>query len=106
MATATKSKTSLRLQPLGDRLVVQRDEAEAKTVGGIILPDSAKNKPTRGHVVAVGNGRLMDDGTRSKPEVKVGDRVVFLSYAGETVEVGDDEFLLMRESDVLAVIEG
>jgi chaperonin GroES len=106
MATATKSKTTLRLQPLGDRLVVQRDEPEAKTVGGIILPDSAKNKPTRGHVVAVGNGRLMDDGSRSKPEVKVGDRVVFLSYAGETVEVGEEEFLLMRESDVLAVIEG
>jgi chaperonin GroES len=105
MATATKTKSALRLQPLGDRLVVQREEAEATTVGGIILPDTAKNKPTRGKVVALGTGRLLDDGTRSKTQLKVNDRVVFLSYAGETVEVDNEEYLLMREDDILCVIE-
>jgi chaperonin GroES len=104
MATATKSKTKIKLQPLGDRVVVQREDAETTTAGGIVLPDSAKDKPARGSVVSIGDGRLMDDGSRAALQVKVGDRVIFNSYAGETFKVGDDELLLMREDEILAVI--
>ena len=107
MATATKKKSStqVRLQPLGERLVVQREESEERTEGGIYLPDSAKNKPTRGVVISVGDDRLLDDGTRAPMQVKAGDKVLFTSYAGETIEIGDEEFLLMGESELLAVIE-
>jgi chaperonin GroES len=105
MATATKAKKKVQLQPLGDRVVVERDDAESKTAGGIVLPDSAKDKPARGKVVSVGEGRLLDDGSRGKMQVKVGDRVIFNSYAGESFKVGDDELLLMREDEILAVIE-
>ena len=112
MATATKSASkkksgsSIRLQPLGDRVVIEREQSEEKSAGGILLPDSAQNKPARGTVVSIGEGRLLDDGTRNKLQVKVGDRVLFSSYAGEQFKVGDDELLLMREDDILAVIEG
>jgi chaperonin GroES len=109
MATATKTKTKskskIKLQPLGDRVVIEREESEAKTSGGILLPDSAQDKPARGCVVSLGNGRLLDDGTRSEMQVKVGDRVIFSSYAGETFKVGEEELLLMREDDILAVVE-
>lgn len=105
MATATKTNTNIRLQPLGERLVVQREESESTTAGGIVLPDSAKEKPARGKVVAIGTGKLLDDGTRSKSQLKVGDRVLFTSYAGENVEIDDVEYLLMREDDILAVVE-
>lgn len=105
MATATKTKQALKLQPLGDRVVIQREESEERTSGGILLPDTAKNKPARGKVVSVGNGRLLDDGRRSELQVKPGDRVIFSSYAGETFKVGEDELLLMREDDILAVIQ-
>ncbi len=107
MATATKKKSStqIKLQPLGDRLVVRREEFEDRTEGGIYLPDSAKNKPTRGVVVSIGDGRLLDDGSRAPLQVKPGDRVLFTSYAGETIEIGDEEFLLMGEGELLAVIE-
>lgn len=107
MSTATKSKdkTKLKLQPLGDRLVVKREESEGKTAGGIVLPDSAKDKPTRGSVVAIGDGRLLDDGSRGVMQVRVGDRVLFTSYSGENIEIGDDEYVLMSESEVLAVLE-
>jgi chaperonin GroES len=105
MATATKSKTQLRLQPLGERLVIQREQSESKTAGGIVLPDSAKEKPARGTVIAIGTGKLLDDGTRSKSQLKAGDRVLFTSYAGENVEIDDVEYLLMREDDILAVVE-
>jgi len=105
MATATKSKSKVRLQPIGERIVVQREESEETTAGGIVLPDSAKEKPARGVVVAVGNGKLLSDGTRVESQLSTGDRVLFSSYAGETVEVDDVEYLLMREDDVLAVIE-
>jgi chaperonin GroES len=106
MATATKSKSKVKLQPLGDRVVVQREESEQKTAGGILLPDNAKDKPARGTVISVGNGKLLDDGSRGKVQVKVGERVIFSSYAGETFKVDDEEYLLMREDDILAVIEG
>jgi len=107
MATATKSKpkTSVKIQPLGDRVVVEREESEETTAGGIVLPDSAQDKPSRGRVVSIGDGRLLDDGTRGELQVKEGDRVIFSSYAGDTVEIGDDEYLLMREDDILAIIE-
>jgi chaperonin GroES len=105
MATATKAKSKVKLQPLGDRVVVRREESEEKTAGGILLPDTAKDKPARGKVVSVGNGKLLDNGRRSQSQVKVGDRVIFSSYAGETFKVEEDELLLMREDDILAVIE-
>ena len=109
MATATKekkpAKTHLKLQPLGDRVVVRRESSEERTAGGIVLPDSAKEKPQRGVVEAVGNGKLLDDGTRGKLQVKSGDRVLFTSWAGETFKIADDELLLMREEDILAVLE-
>ncbi|MGD9648697.1 MAG: co-chaperone GroES [Pirellulales bacterium] len=108
-ATAVKGKKpssgKLRLQPLGDRVVIEREEAEERTAGGIVLPDSAKNKPSRGKVVSVGEGRLLENGQRNQLQVKVGDRVLFSSYAGEQFKVGDQELLLMREDDVLAVLE-
>ena len=107
MATATKKKDAkqIKLQPLGDRLVVQREQSEDRTEGGIYLPDSAKNKPTRGTVISIGDGRLLDDGSRGAMQVKPGDRVLFTSYAGETIEIGDEEYILMGESEVLAVLE-
>jgi chaperonin GroES len=105
MATATKSKTKIKLQPLGDRVVVKREEAETTTSGGIVLPDTAKDRPSRGRIVSIGDGRLLDNGTRSPFQVKVGDRVIFSSYAGETFKVADEELLLMREDEILAVIE-
>ncbi len=105
-ATKTKKQTSkIKLQPLGDRVVVEREESEERTAGGIVLPDSAKDKPTRGVIVSVGEGKLLDDGTRSKLQVKVGDRVLFSMYGGDQFRIGDDELLLLREDDILAVIE-
>lgn len=102
---AKESAGSMKLQPLGNRVVVEREEAEEVTAGGIVLPDSAKDKPARGTVVSVGEGRLMDDGSRAEVQVKPGERVLFTSYAGESFKVGDQELLLMREDDILAVIE-
>jgi chaperonin GroES len=105
MATATKKKIAIKLQPLGDRVVLEREESEERTAGGIVLPDSAKDKPARGRVVSVGQGRLLEDGSRGPLQVKVGDRVVFSSYAGEAFKVADQELLLMREDEILAVLE-
>lgn len=107
MSTATKNKdkTKVKLQPLGDRIVVRREVSEGRTEGGIYLPDSAKDKPTRGTVVSVGDGKLLDDGSRGAMQVKVGDRVLFTSYAGENIEIGDEEYVLMSEGEVLAVLE-
>ena len=105
MATATKKKNKISLQPLGDKVVVDRDESESKTAGGIVLPDSAKDKPARGTIVAIGTGKLLDDGTRGEMQVKKGDRILFTSYAPETITIDDEEYLLMSESDILAVIE-
>ena len=105
MATATKKKSKVSLQPLGDKVVVARDESEDVTAGGIVLPDSAQDKPSRGTIIAVGTGKLLDDGSRGPMQVKKGDRVLFTSYAPETISIDDDEFLLMSESDILAVIE-
>ena len=105
MATATDKKKSIKLQPLGDRVVIERDESEDTTVGGVVLPDAAQDKPARGRIVSVGNGKLLDDGTRGQLQVKAGDRVIFSSYAGETFKIDDNELLLMREDDILAVVD-
>ncbi|MEX0668985.1 MAG: co-chaperone GroES [Pirellulales bacterium] len=104
-ATATKPvRKKSTLIPLGDRVVVEREEGEHKTAGGILLPDSAKDKPARGVVVSVGEGRVDNKGLRHVLQVKPGDRVVFTSYAGEPFKMGDDELLLMREDDILAIL--
>ncbi len=104
-ATATKKKSKVSLQPLGDKVVVSRDESQDVTTGGIYLPDSAKDKPSRGTIIAIGTGKLLDDGTRGEMQVKKGDRVLFTSYAPETISIDDEEFLLMSESDILAIID-
>jgi len=104
-ATATKKRTKVTLQPLGDKVVVERDTTEDKTAGGIYIPDSAKDKPSRGTIIAVGTGKLLDDGSRGKMQVNKGDRVLFTSYAPETIKLDDEELLLMSETDILAVIE-
>jgi chaperonin GroES len=108
MAVATKEKKKsgkLSLQPLGDRVVIERESSESKTAGGIVLPDTAKDKPARGTVKAVGDGKLnQKTGKRVALQVKVGDRVLFSSYAGDEFKVEGQELLLMREDDILAVI--
>jgi chaperonin GroES len=92
----------MKLVPLDDRVVLQRLEAEEKTQGGIVLPDTAKEKPQKGKVVAVGPGRLLDDGTRAAVEVKVGDTVLFGRYAGTEVTIDRQEYVIMKESELLA----
>ncbi len=104
-AKKTATREDLKIQPLGDRVLVEREQSEEVTAGGIVLPDTAKDKPTSGKVLGVGDGRLLEDGTRSKLQVKVGDRVLFTSYAGESLKLGDRELLLMHEEDILAVVE-
>lgn len=93
------------LRPLGDHVVVKPLSREEKTEGGIILPDTAKEKPQEGEVIAVGPGRLLENGTRVQPEVKVGDKVVYAKYGGTEVKIEGVEYLIMRESDILAVKE-
>ena len=93
----------LNIKPLGDKVIVKRTEAEEKTAGGIVLPDSAKEKPKRGVVLAVGNGRLLDDGTRSEMQVKKSDEVLFTSYAGTEIKVNGEEYMIMDESDILGI---
>ena len=93
------------LKPLGDRIVIELIEAEEKTASGIVLPDSAKEKPQEGKVVAVGSGRVLDNGERIAPEVAVGDRIIFSKYSGTEVKYQDKEYLILRESDILAVVQ-
>lgn len=91
------------LKPLADRIVVKLVSAEEKTQGGIVLPDTAKEKPQEAEVVAVGPGKILDNGTRQAPEVKVGDRVIFAKYSGTEVKFDGTEYLILRESDILAI---
>ena len=95
----------INLRPLNDKIVVQRIEAEEKTSGGIVLPDTAKEKPKEGVVVALGNGRLLDSGERANMQLKAKDRVLFSSYAGTEVKVNGEEYLIMNEDDVLAIVD-
>jgi chaperonin GroES len=90
---------------LADKVLVQRLEAETKTAGGIVLPDAAKEKPQRGKIISVGEGKLLDDGTRQKVQVKKGETVLFTSYAGTEIKIEGKEYLIMDESDIMAVIE-
>jgi len=95
----------MKLRPLNDRILVKRVEEETKTKGGIIIPDTAKEKPAEGKVIAAGNGRLGDDGKRIPLEVKKGNRVLFSKYGGTEVKVDGEEYLIMREDDILGIIE-
>ncbi|PLX70698.1 MAG: co-chaperone GroES [Denitrovibrio sp.] len=94
------------IKPLQDRIIVKRFESEEKTASGIIIPDSAKEKPFEGEVISVGAGKVMDNGVRVEPTVKPGDKVLFAKYAGTEVKFDNEEYLIMREDDVLGVIEG
>ena len=94
----------MKIRPLADKVLVQRIEAEAKTAGGIVLPDTAKEKPQRGKIVAVGEGKVLDDGSRRKMQLKKGDEVLFTSYAGTDIKVDGAEYLIMDETDVMAVV--
>ena len=96
----------MNIRPLHDRIVVRRVEEEQKTAGGILLPGSAQEKPSQGEVLAVGNGQIRDSGEVRALDVKVGDKVLFGTYAGTTVKVSGEELLIMKESDILAVLEG
>lgn len=95
----------MKIRPLQDRIIVKRVEEEEKTKGGIIIPETAKEKPMEGKVVAVGKGKLMEDGKVHAVDVKVGDRVLFGKYAGTEVKIDGEEHLIMREDDILGVIE-
>jgi chaperonin GroES len=95
----------MKLKPLQDRILVQRVEEEKTTKGGIIIPDTAKEKPAEGKVVAVGNGKVGEDGKRIALEVKKGDRILFGKYAGTEVKISGEDYLILREDDVLGIIE-
>jgi len=95
----------MNIRPLDDRIVVKPLEAEEKTAGGIVLPDTAKEKPQQGKVIAVGEGKLLDDGARAKPSVKKGDVVLYAKYGGTEIKVDGKDVLILRESDVLAKVE-
>jgi chaperonin GroES len=99
------SNMATKIRPLQDRVIVKRVKEEEKTKGGIIIPDTAKEKPIEGEVIAVGNGKFLEDGKVRKPEVKVGDRVLFGKYSGTEVKLDGEEHLILREEDIVGVIE-
>ena len=99
-----KKKAAPNIRPIGGKVLVERVEAEETTRGGFVLPDSAMEKPQRGTVLALGDGKLLDDGTRAKFQVSKGDKVLFSSYGGTEIKVGGEEYLLMDESDILAIL--
>ena len=94
----------MKIRPLADKVLIQRVEAESVTAGGIVLPDTAKEKPQRGKVVNIGDGKLLDDGSRAKFQVKKGDSVLFTSYAGADVSIDGKDYMIMSESDIMAII--
>jgi len=95
----------MKIRPLADKVLIKRLEAENMTKGGIVLPDSAKEKPRRGKVVSLGDGKLLDDGTRSEFQVKKNDLVLFTSYGGTEIKIDGEEYLIMDETDILAVLD-
>jgi chaperonin GroES len=95
----------MKIRPLHDRVIVQRLEEEEKTKGGIIIPDTAKEKPQEGKVIAVGPGKILENGTKTALDVKVGDKILFGKYSGTEIKIEGEEFLMMREEDILGVIE-
>jgi len=100
-----KEKDNMNLRPLQDRIIVKRLEEESKTAGGLFIPETAKEKPQRGEIVAVGNGKKTEDGKVLPLDVKVGDTVLFGKYSGTEIKVDGEDFLMMREDDILAVVE-
>jgi chaperonin GroES len=96
----------MKLRPLHDRVIVKRMEEERVSAGGIVIPDSATEKPVRGEIIAAGNGKILENGEKRDLDVKVGDTVLFGKYSGTEVKVDDEELLVMREEDIMAVIEG
>ena len=103
-STKKKTKKKLKIKPLGEKVLIKRLEAEETTRGGIVLPDTAKEKPQKGKVLAVGDGKLLDDGTRAKFQVKAGQTVLFGSYSGTEIKLDGDEMILMDESEILAIL--
>lgn len=95
----------MKLKPIGDKIIVERIEPESKTKGGIVLPDTAKEKPKEGKIIAIGEGKLLDNGSRVAPSVKVGEKIIFSSFAGSEVKIDNKEYLIMNEEDILAVLE-
>ncbi|MBR4986357.1 MAG: co-chaperone GroES [Proteobacteria bacterium] len=95
----------MKVRPLQDRVLVKRVESETRSAGGIIIPDTAKEKPLEGIVIAVGEGKRLEDGTRVAPEVKAGDRVLFGKYAGTEIKVGTEDHMILKESDILGILE-
>ena len=105
MATATATKKKIKFRPLDDRVLVEPLEAEEMTAGGIVLPDSAREKPQRGVVISTGPGKLLDSGERGTMDVKVGDEIVYGKYSGTEIYYGGDKFVVLREGDILAVVQ-
>jgi len=105
MAKKAKKPKKPKIRPLGEKVLIKRLEAEDMTRGGIVLPDSAKEKPRRGTVLAVGDGKVLDDGSRAKFQVSKGDVVLFASFGGTEIKVDGEEYLLMDESDILAILD-
>ena len=105
--TASKAKPpkAPKIRPLGEKVLLKRLEAEERTAGGIVLPDTAKEKPQKGTILALGDGKLLDDGKRAKFQVAKGDKVLFSSFSGTEIKVGGEEYLLMDESDILAILD-
>lgn len=103
---AQKGETQVKIRPLHDRVVVRRLEEERRSAGGIVIPDTAKEKPIQGEVIAVGNGKILEDGKVRPLDVKVGDKVLFGKYSGTEVKIGSEELLVMREEDIMGIIEG
>lgn len=95
----------MKMRPLQDRVIVERVEEEEKTVGGIIIPDTAKEKPQEGTIIAVGKGKVLDNGTKIELDVKVGDKILFSKYAATDIKIDGKEYLIMREDDILGVVE-
>ncbi len=96
----------MNIRPLHDRIILKRTEQETTSAGGIVIPDSAAEKPIKGEVIAVGNGKLLDNGERRAPDLKPGDKVLFGKYSGTEVKVDGEEYLVLREEDIMAVLEG
>lgn len=105
MATATATKKKIKFRPMDDRVLVEPVEADEKTAGGIILPDAAREKPQRGVVIATGPGKLLDSGKRGEMGVSIGDEVFYGKYSGTEIEFGTDKYVVIRESDILAVVD-
>jgi chaperonin GroES len=104
-ASVTQEENAMKIRPLQDRVIVKRVQEEEKTKGGIIIPDTAKEKPVEGEVIAVGNGKVLEDGKVRPLDIKAGDRVLFSKYAGTEIKIDGQEHLMMREEDILGVIE-